>query len=217
MSDFAERRRMMVDTQVRPSDVTKFTIIEAMLSVPRERFVPDNFKETAYVGEHIAIGADRVVLDPRVLAKMLEVADIDATDLVLDIGIGLGYSAALLSRLAEAVVAVEDDADRVAEAERLLAEVDADNVAVVEGTLSEGAARHGPYDVILLQGAVEEIPDGLVAQLKPGGRLVAIFEGTNLGVVRVGHFFDGAISWREAFNASAPLLPGFERARDFVF
>lgn len=217
MSDFATRRRMMVDTQVRPSDVTKFPIIDAMLTVPRERFVPDAFTETAYVGEHVPLGGGRVVLDPRVLAKILEAADIQATDLVLDIGCGLGYSAALVARLAEAVVAVEDTGERVAEAERILSEVNADNVAVVEARLEEGAAKHGPYDVILVQGGVEVVPDALTAQLKDGGRIVAIFEDGNLGTVRVGHFFDGEVSWRYAFNADAPLLPGFERSREFVF
>lgn len=217
MTDYAKRRRMMVDTQVRPSDVTKFPIIDAMLTVPRERFVPDALRETAYMGEHLPLGGGRVVLDPRMLAKMLEAADIDREDLVLDIGSGLGYSAAIAARLGEAVVAVEDDADRVAEAERLLSEIDADNVAVVEAPLVEGAAKHGPYDVILIQGGVETVPESLTGQLKDGGRIVAIFESGKLGTVKVGHYIDGQVSWRFAFNGDAPLLPGFERAQDFVF
>ena len=217
MSDFAARRRRMVDTQVRPSDVTKFPIIDAMLTIPRERFVPDALRETAYMGEHLPLGDGRYVLDPRVLAKMLEFADIDPADLVLDIGCGLGYSAAVAARLAEAVVAVEDSADRVAEAERLLADADADNVAVVEGPLAEGAAKHGPYDVIMVQGGVETVPEALTQQLKDGGRIVAIFEAGKLGTVKVGHYIDGEMSWRDAFNADAPLLPGFEGVQDFVF
>ncbi len=131
MSDFAERRRIMVDTQVRPSDVTKFPIIDAMLSVPRETFVPDALREAAYMGEHVDLGGGRVVLDPRTLAKMLEAADIDTDDLVLDIGAGLGYSSAVLARLADAVVAIEEDAGLAAEAERALSETNADNAVVV--------------------------------------------------------------------------------------
>ena len=217
MSDFAERRRIMVDTQVRPSDVTKFPIIDAMLTVPRERFVPDARRDTAYAGEHVPLGAGRVVLDPRILAKMLDAADIDPADLVLVVGTGLGYTAAVVARLAEAVVALEEDADMASEAERTLGETGADNAAVVEGPLAEGAAKHGPYDVILVEGGVETMPESLTGQLKDGGRIVAIFMEGRLGFARVGHLFDGAISWRESFNADAPVLPGFERAPAFVF
>ncbi|MXQ08006.1 methyltransferase domain-containing protein [Alphaproteobacteria bacterium GH1-50] len=217
MSDFAVRRRIMVDTQVRPSDVTKFPIIDAMLTVPRERFVPDHLRETAYVGEHLPLSGGRVVLDPRVFAKMLETADIEPDDLVLDIGCGLGYSSAVMARLAEAVIAVEEDGSLASEAERVLGETGADNVAVIEGSLSEGAAKHGPYDVIMVEGGVEEVPETILQQLKDGGRVVAIFNDGHLGTVRVGHHIDGAISWRYAFNAEAPVLEGFVRARDFVF
>ena len=177
----------MVDTQVRPSDVTKFPIIEAMLTVQRENFVPTDRREAAYAGEHVSLGAGRVVLDPRTLAKMLDAADIGPDEMVLDIGSGLGYSAAVAARMAEAVIALEEDAALATEAERALSEAAADNVAVIEGPLSEGASKHGPYDVILIQGAVETVPVALLDQLKDGGRIVAIFdEGASLGAVRVG-------------------------------
>ena len=217
MPDYAARRTLMVDTQVRPSDVTKFPIIDAMLRVPRERFVPAGREEAAYVGEHLPLASERVLLEPRTFAKMLDALLLAPEHVVLDVGCGLGYSAAVVARLAEAVVAVEDSAERVAEAERLLADTNADNVAVVEAPLAEGAAKHGPYDVILVQGGVEAIPDTLTAQLNDGGRIVAIFETGKLGTVRVGHYINGEVSWRYAFNADAPLLTGFERARDFVF
>lgn len=216
MTDFSRRRTTMVDTQVRPSDVTRFPIIEAMLSVPREEFVPAARREAAYAGEHVDLGGGRVVLDPRTLAKMLDAADIQPDELVLDVGPGLGYSSALAARLAEAVIALEDNKDFAAEAERALSEAGADNVAVVEGPLAEGAAKHGPYDVILVQGAVEHMPESLVDQLKEGGRLVAIFAEGALGSVRVGYRIDGRMSWRFAFNAGAPVLPGFEARRAFV-
>jgi len=206
----------MVDTQIRPSDVTKFPIIEAMLAVPRELFVPADRRDAAYIGENVPLGGSRVVLDPRTLAKMLEAADIQPDELVLDIGAGLGYSAAVAARLAEAVIGLEENPEFAAEAERALAETGADNVAVVEGTLANGAPRHGPYDVILVEGAVAHVPAALTDQLKDGGRIVAIFADGALGTVRVGYRIDEAISWRFAFNAGAPVLPGFEASREFV-
>ncbi|MGR3503539.1 protein-L-isoaspartate O-methyltransferase family protein [Pseudaestuariivita sp.] len=216
MMDFAARRTMMVDTQVRPSDVTKFPIIDAMLTVPREAFVPTDFTATAYVGESVPLDADRVVLEPRTFAKMLDAADVQPDELVLDIGAGLGYSSAVLARLGEAVIAVEDDASRATEAQALLSQNGADNVIVHEGVLAEGAAAHGPYDVIFLQGGIEALPPALDAQVKEGGRIVALFMEGALGTVKVGYKIDGTLNWRYAFNASAPVLPGFERERSFV-
>ncbi|GGE59136.1 protein-L-isoaspartate O-methyltransferase family protein [Actibacterium pelagium] len=216
MTDFATRRRMMVDTQIRPSDVTKFPIIEAMLTVPREQFVPDEQREAAYAGEHVALDNGRVVLDPRVLAKMLDALDVQPDEVVLDLGCGLGYSTAVLARMAEAVVAVEEDADMAADAQTNLSEQNADNAAVIEAPLAEGDAKHGPYDVVILQGAVEHMPDALLQQVKEGGRILAIFQEGALGVCRVGYKIDGEVSWRYAFNAGAPVLPGFERQNAFV-
>ena len=217
MADYAQRRTTMVDTQVRPSDVTKFPIIEAMLKVPRELFVPDDKREAAYVGANVDLGGGRVVLEPRTLAKMLDAIDIRPDEMVLDVGIGFGYSSALVARMAEAVIALEEDSDLAAEAERALADVAADNVAVIEGPLSEGAAKHGPYDAILIQGAVQEMPEALLDQLKVGGRIIAIFdEGAAHGAVRVGYKSDDGTSWRFVFNAAAPVLPGFEAERAFA-
>mgnify|MGYP001765109887 CR=1 FL=1 len=209
MTDFATRRTMMVDTQVRPSDVTKFPIIEAMLTVPREVFVPAGLREAAYVGENLQIADNRVVLDPRTLAKILDAVDISPSDLVLDVGCGLGYSTAVVARLAEAVIAVEEDAGLASEAERALAAQGVDNVVVIPGPLAAGAGKHGPYDVILLEGAIETVPDTLLAQLKDGGRIAAIFMAGALGTVRIGLKADGVVTWRSLFNASAPVLPGF--------
>ncbi|KPN63065.1 protein-L-isoaspartate(D-aspartate) O-methyltransferase [Aliiroseovarius crassostreae] len=216
MTDFAARRTMMVDTQVRPSDVTKFPIIDAMLSVPREDFVPDAKREAAYMGENIDLGAGRVVLEPRTLAKMLDALDIQSDELVLDLGCGLGYSAAVLARLADFVVAVESDESMAADAQSKLSEFGADNVAVIQGEPSEGNAKNGPYDVIIVQGAVEQVPDALLEQLKDGGRMAAIFADGKLGTVRIGYKMDGSIVWRHAFNAGAPVVSGFEAVRAFV-
>ena len=216
MTDFATRRTMMVDTQVRPSDVTKYPIIAAMLSVPREAFVPAQMREAAYAGEHVTLGGGRVVLDPRTLAKLLDALDIQGTETVLDIGCGLGYSSAIIARMAEAVVAVEEDETLATEAQRALSAQGVDNAAVNHGKLAAGAPKAGPYDVIVLQGAAEVIPDSLVAQLKEGGRIGAIFMEGNLGVARVGYKIDGRITWRQVFNASAPVLPGFEMRKAFA-
>ncbi|MGH1466050.1 MAG: protein-L-isoaspartate O-methyltransferase family protein [Cognatishimia sp.] len=215
MSDNKTRRIAMVDTQVRPSDVTKFPIIEAMLTVPREFYVPLEKREAAYIGENLSLGADRVVLEPRTLAKMLDSLDIRKDELVLDIGSGLGYSAAVIARMAEAVVAVEADESHAAEAQVLLADQNVDNVVVHHGALEVGAADHGPYDVIVVQGGVEVLPDALVAQLKNGGRIACLFMQGKLGVVKVGQKEADQISWRPVFNAGAPLLAGFKHVAKF--
>ncbi len=216
MADYAARRTMMVDTQVRPSDVTSFPIIDAMLKIPREAFVPDDQREAAYAGKNLPLAPGRVLLEPRTLAKMLEELDVGPSDLVLDIGCGLGYSSAVIAHMAEAVVAVEDNEEMAAEAQRLLAENGADNVAVLAGPLAEGAPRHGPYDVIVIEGGVEQIPEAIAAQLKEGGRIAALFMEGQLGTCKVGLKVEGRINWRYGFNAGAPVLPGFEKAREFA-
>ncbi|MBC6408363.1 MAG: protein-L-isoaspartate O-methyltransferase [Rhodobacteraceae bacterium] len=215
MADFTERRRMMVDTQVRPQDVTKFPIIDAMLSVPRELFVPDSQSEAAYVGDHVEIGRGRVLMDPRTLAKMLDALDFNGDELALDIGSGLGYSAAIVSRLAEAVVAVEDQTDWAEDFPNLMSATQSDNVIVHSGPLAEGAAEHGPYNVILVQGGVGDVPQTLVDQLKDGGRMACVFMEGALGTVRIGHKSGDGMTWRFAFNADAPVIPGFEKALAF--
>lgn len=216
MPDYAARRTMMVDTQVRPSDVTKFPIIEAMLAIPREVYVPSDRREMAYLGENLPIAPGRVLLDPRTLAKLLNAIDVQPDELVLDLGCGYGYSTAVLSRLAEAVVAIEEDSAIAPEAEAALSAQGVDNVAVVTGPLVDGAPRHGPYDVIALQGAAEQLPSALLDQLKDGGRIGCIFMEGVLGICRIGYKVDGQISWRDAFNASAPVMPGFERRHAFT-
>lgn len=216
MTDFSSRRTMMVDTQVRPSDVTKFPIIDAMLAVPREVYVPSEKREAAYVGENLLIAPNRVVLEARTLAKLLDALDIQPDETVLDLGCGLGYSAAVLARLAEAVIAVEDDATLAAEASRTLSVEGVDNVAVVLAPLALGSPKHGPYDVITIEGGVEIVPEGLIAQLKEGGRIGAVFMDGALGVARVGYKLDGVVTWRFAFNATAPVLSGFEARPGFV-
>lgn len=216
MTNNADRRIMMVDTQVRPSDVTKFPIIDALLSVPREDFVPADKVEAAYVGDNISLGGRRVVLEARSLAKMLDALDVQSDELVMDLGCGLGYSSAVIARMAAAVVAVEEDEALAEDAQTALSGAGADNVILHTGVLAEGAKEHGPYDAIILQGAVEHMPDAILDQLKEGGRIAAIFAEGELGTVRIGYKIDGQMHWRFSFNAGAPVLPGFERHRAFT-
>lgn len=216
MNEFATRRMMMVDTQVRPSDVTKFPIIEAMLHIPREAYVPSDKREAAYVGENITLANGRVVLDPRSFAKMLDALDLQPSDLVLDLGVAYGYSAAVTARMVDTVVAVEADADMATEAQRILSEQGVDNAVVISSALTDGNAKHAPYDVIMVQGGVEVIPESVLAQLKEGGRIGAIFMEGALGTARIGTKVDGRVTWRNAFHATAPLLTGFEKVKDFA-
>ena len=216
MTDYKTRRKIMVDTQIRPSDVTKFPIIDAFLFVPREKFVPDGKREAAYIGENFQIGQSRVILEPRTLAKLLDALDINNDELVLDIGTGLGYSSAVISLVAEFVIAVEDDSSLASEAEEILSEIGADNVVVEINKLEEGAPEHGPYDVIIIQGGVEEIPGSILKQLKNGGRVGAIFIEKGLGTAKIGFKLNDKINWRYSFNAAAPVLPGFFKQKDFA-
>ncbi len=216
MTDFSMRRTIMVDTQVRPSDVTKYPVIAAMLAVPREEYVPAEKREAAYVGDHIMLGEGRVMLDPRSFAKMLEVLDVQPDELVLHLGAGLGYGAAVMARMTQAVVALEEIAALADEAEVILGQQGVDNVAVVTGPLAAGDARHAPFDAILVEGGVEQVPDAILTQIKEGGRIVCIFMEGRAGTARVGYRIDGKMSWRAAFDATAPVLPGFERHHAFT-
>ena len=208
MSDYFARRETMVDTQVRPSDVTKFPIIEAMLTVPREQFVPIVRREAAYMGENIDLGGGRVLIEARTLAKLLDALDIQPDESVLDIGCAYGYSTAVITRMAGSVVGVEEDAAMAAAATQAL------GAKVVTGPLAAGAA--GPFDVVIIEGGFEEIPAAIVDQIKDGGRIAAVFMQGALGTARIGFKAEGRITWRFAFNATAPGLPGFAKARVFA-
>ncbi len=207
----------MVDCQVRPSDVTLYPVIEAMLNIPREDYVPENLREIAYIGDHLPLGQGRVVLDARVMAKMLDALAIQPNELVLDIGAGMGLSTALVAHLAEAVVAVESDESMAKEAEALLSAHDVFNAMVETGDLALGAPKHGPYDVILIEGGVGEVPAALVEQLKIGGRMAAIMMDGALGRCMIGLKSGRGMDWRWSFDATAPVLPGFEKQSIFAF
>jgi len=217
MIDFAASREAMVDSQVRPSDVTAYPIIEAMLDVPREDYVPESFRGVAYLGEHIPLAPGRVLLDPRVFAKLLDALDVTSSDLVLDVGCGLGYSSAVIARIAEAVVALEEDEALASEARTRIDTHSVDNAMVQTGALTDGVARHGPYDAVMIEGGVQTVPDGLIAQIKEGGRIVAIFGDAHKGQAKIGLKSSTGMIWRRAFDATAPVLPGFGMSKEFEF
>ena len=207
----------MVDSQIRPSDVTKFPIIKAMLEIPREDFVPENKRETAYIGAHLELGYDRFLLDPRILAKMLDSLNIRKNELVLDVGAGLGYSCAIIAAMAEVVIALEEVEEFSQKSEENLSNYSVDNVVNVNGPLIHGFAKYGPYDAIICQGAIETLPDALLKQLKDGGRIGSILVTSSGQKFMIGTKSNEKINWINAFDAEAPLLKGFKKKSEFVF
>ncbi|MGI9385071.1 MAG: protein-L-isoaspartate O-methyltransferase family protein [Methyloligellaceae bacterium] len=223
MSDFATARLNMVESQVRPNEVTDRRILQAMSEIPREAFVPPSMRTLAYMDEEIVLhsaGRDapaRHLMAPMPLARLIQLASVEAGDLVLDVGCATGYSTAVLARLAESVVGLECDSGLAETAGKTLMELEADNAAVVTGPLPEGYSEEGPYDAILLNGAVPDVPQSLLDQLKQGGRLVAVLSAGGLGKATLFQNIASMISDRPAFDAGAPALPGFERRATFVF
>jgi protein-L-isoaspartate(D-aspartate) O-methyltransferase len=223
MIDFAAARRMMVDGQVRTSDVTDLRIIAAMLELPRERFVPESKAALAYLDADVAVTEAqagkpvRRLLKPMVLAKLVQAAAVQASDHVLDVGCASGYSSALLARLARAVIALEQEETLVRLARENLKAVGADNVTVVAGPLTQGWQGGAPYDVIFLNGATEIAPQALTRQLKDGGRLVCVLGRGPTGQAILYRSVAGDISGWPIFDAAAPVLPGFAAPAEFVF
>jgi protein-L-isoaspartate(D-aspartate) O-methyltransferase len=215
MTDFAAARRHMVDGQVRTQDVTDLRIIRAMLSVPRERFMPAGKAGFAYLDLDVplagGLGARRM-LKPMVLAKLLQEAAVRQTDHVLDVACGTGYSSAILAELAGDVVALEDNKELARQAEKNLG----GRASVVSGPLTAGWPAGAPYDVILLNGASEVVPEMLFSQLKDGGRLVCVI-GSSPGKAMLYLRSGGEVGSRTLFDASAAVLPGFAKAPSFVF
>lgn len=222
MIDFATARRMMVDGQVRPNDVTDLRIIAAMLEVPRERFLPPSKTQLAYLDLDIPLieGPDgrarRRMLKPMLLAKMIQAADIRDGDSVLDVGCGSGYSSAIIAQLARNVVALEEDATLTLGAKENLYAFGITNVSAETGPLSAGYAARAPYDVILMQGATDVEPQTLFPQLRDGGRLVCV-RGGSAGKAMVYRRSGDDVSGCPVFDATASLLPGFAAAPAFVF
>jgi protein-L-isoaspartate(D-aspartate) O-methyltransferase len=214
--DFQAQRVKMVDGQLRTTDVTGHALLIAFLEVPRELFVPQAKRDLAYLDADIEVAPGRYLMEASPLAKLISLADVKSGDAVLLIGCDTGYAAAVLSKLATRVVALECDAELAVMAAQNLASIGASNVDVTTGDLEKGCAAKGPYDVIVLGGSVAAIPAPLHAQLKDGGRLAVVEGGGNLGAARLYVKRGADVSGRFGFNAMVKPLPGFAKTLEFV-
>lgn len=208
----------MVDTQLRTNKVTDDRVLAAMGDVPREDFVPEDRASLAYIDEDIRIGKSRCLVEPMILARMIQAAEIGAEDVVLDIACGAGYSSAVLGHIARAVVAVESDTELAGSASARITKLGLDNVVVEIGPINAGWADQAPYDVIMVNGACEKVSDAVLAQLAEGGRLLAVVGGkTGTGTATLFVKAGGVVSSRSLFDANVPALPEFELEEGFTF
>ena len=218
MADFDAARQNMVDCQLRTNKIVDETLIRQFETVPRELFVEETLQSIAYIDESVSLKDGRHLMEPMVLARILQDLTINPNEMVLDVGCGTGYSSAILSGVSNTVIALESDHELATRANELLTELAADNAIVVEGPLEEGYTTQGPYDVILVSGAVEILPQTLLDQLANGGRLATVMDDIK-GIGKAMLFVkrDGNVSQRVLFDASVPRLPGFKTKMGFVF
>lgn len=216
--DFELARRNMVDNQVRTNRVTDPLVIAALRAIPREVFAPAPQKGVAYLDGDLPVAPGRYLMEPMILARMLQLAEVQTSDAVLDIGCATGYSTAVLGKMASCVVALEESQEMVGWATETLLGLGIDNAVVVEGALAEGLAAQGPYDVIFFNGAVSHVPERIRAQLAEGGRLVAVVRGEKgVGQATLVTRRGGAYGHRTEFDANTHFLPGFTHRPAFVF
>lgn len=216
--DFANLRQVMVDSQVRVNDVTSTEVVSAFSNVPREVFVPKGMRSCAYAELEIETSEDRAMWLPRDLGKILRGLEPQASDVSLVIGAGAGYAAALLGHATDAVIALEDEEVLVDAMAERFAEIGMDEAVAVQGDLSAGLPDQGPFDVILVAGMVETVPQAWLDQLSEGGRLgVVVATGRSVGAARIYKRAGDTFSYREAFECCPPVLPGFEKKSEFVF
>jgi protein-L-isoaspartate(D-aspartate) O-methyltransferase len=216
---FKLARKTMVDCQIRPTKVTDERVIDAFASIPREAFVGRNQRAIAYVDEDLPLPGGRCMMEPMVLARMIQALSVGQDDNVLVIGAATGYGAAVLARLATSVIAVETRTQMVEKAQETLVSIGMDNAVAIKGRLTDGFAKEGPYDCILIEGAVEMVPERILEQLSKGGRLVAVWrpDGHAVGVASVWTEAAGKYVRRPLFDAQVPVLDEFRCKRDFVF
>jgi len=220
MTDFVLARRNMVDGQLRPNRVTNAQLLAAIGELPRERFLPAGLQSVAYADDDVPLGKGRFLMEPMVLARLLQTLQPLPEDKALVVASGAGYGAALLARLVKAVVAVEADAGLAGSAEQTIRELGIPNVRQVVGKMEEGHAGEAPYDVILIEGAVPHVPQAIVAQLAEGGRLCTVIAGASTGALGVAQLMvkeGGIASGRPIFDAGTPPLLGFSTPPRFTF
>jgi protein-L-isoaspartate(D-aspartate) O-methyltransferase len=221
MSDFATARQKMVDGQVLTADVTDHRILDAMLALPREEFVPESKRALAYLDLDLDVteggSAPSYLVKPVLTAKLLQAAEIGPGDNVLVVGCATGYAAAVAARLTDKVVATEANATLAARGRDVLSRLGLQNVAVKVAEAAAGDSAGAPYDVIILNGATEVVPEGLCGQLRDGGRLLGVFAATRPPRATIVTRSHGDLGHRTLFDASAPVLPGLERVPTFVF
>ena len=216
--DYSAARHNMVENQIRVNRVTHQGIINAFGKIPREAFVPDNLATLAYVDEKLMITEGRYLLQPMVLARLLQSAKIRPDDVVLEIGCGTGYSTAILASIANTVVAIEEDETLAKQATNNMVELGVDNAAIMTSPLAEGYKKQHPYNAIVLSGSVAKVPESILAQLIDGGRLVTVVnKHDSLGKGVLMTKFGGSISTEEIFDAWTPILPGFDLPLSFAF
>ena len=216
--NFSSARTKMVECQLRPNRVTDEALLAAMGSLPRERFLPESLRSVAYADKNLTVAPGRCIMEPQVLGRLVQAAAPHSGDMALVVGGVMGYAAAVLSGMVETVFMVESDAGLAGAAIELLAELSLDNIVVVESALSDGLADYGPFDVILVNGGVVNLPEKLIRQLAQGGRLVAVLDGGD-GVGRATLLQRGTagVSRRTLFDASIPILDDFRNKAGFVF
>jgi protein-L-isoaspartate(D-aspartate) O-methyltransferase len=219
MIDFSRARQNMVESQLRTNQVTDERVLAGFETVPRELFVVEGRAGVAYCDEDIPCGAGRCLMEPMILARLLQALEIGSNAVVLDVGCGTGYSSAVIARLAATVVGLECEPTLVARANALMTDLAIDNVMIAEGALDAGHPAQAPYDAILVNGAAEEVPRALTDQLAEGGRLgvVCVGDGCRTGSATLFVRSGGVVSGRKLFDAAVPVLPGFESRKGFVF
>lgn len=210
-------RRHMIDGQLLPNDVTDENVIAAIEQVNRETFVPEERKGVAYLDKSIKIASNRYMMEPLTFAKLISSADIKSEELVLDIAPGTGYSSAVLSKMVDAVVAIEENQDLAQIATDNLAAEDCDNVAVVSSSHIDGLAKQGPYDLIFIGGMIDEVPSALLKQLTENGRILCVLNQEGFGRAAIVTNQDDVVGVRILFDTAAPQLPGFEKVKTFEF
>ncbi len=222
-ADFTMQRVKMVDGQLRTTDVNHVPLLEAMVEVPREEFVPARRRAFAYIDEDLEVApaissrGARFLMEPSPFGRLVQLAQITPGDFVLDVGCATGYSSAVLSRLAGSVLALESDPDLVRQASDKLSSLGYDNVAVIEGRLAEGCPDQAPYDVIFIGASVDQVPDALLSQLRDGGRLVTVIGRGNAGQATLFLREGDVFSSRRSFNAGVAPLAEFAREPSFEF